>query len=87
MNTIMRTIGGVIGGEMGAALLTAFTIGSTSNPSVTGYEIAFAAAAGAALVGAVLAVLVTPRRRERLAVAIAGGAVTMRAPTAESRVD
>jgi EmrB/QacA subfamily drug resistance transporter len=72
MNTVMRTVGGVIGGQMGAALLTAYTIGDTKLPSVTGFEIAFAASAVAALVGAVVAVFVTPprlRRRERLVVA------------------
>jgi EmrB/QacA subfamily drug resistance transporter len=72
MNTVMRTVGGVIGGQMGAALLTAYTIGRTNLPSVTGFEIAFAASAVAALIGAVVAVFVTPprlRRSERLAIA------------------
>jgi MFS family permease len=73
MNTVMRTVGGVIGGQMGAALLTAYTIGSTSRPSVTAFEIAFSASAVAALVGAVVALFVTPprrrRRRERLVIA------------------
>jgi hypothetical protein len=64
----MRTVGGVIGGEVGAAILTAHLIGGTNVPSVRGYEVAFAIAAGAALVGAVVAVLVTPAR-ERVAVA------------------
>jgi EmrB/QacA subfamily drug resistance transporter len=68
MNTVMRTVGGVIGGEVGAAILTAHLIRGTSVPSVRGYEVAFAIAAGAALVGAVVAVLVTPAR-ERVAVA------------------
>jgi len=65
MNTVMRTVGGVIGGQMGAALLTAYTIGHTSLPSVTGFKIAFSASALAALVGAVVAVFVTPPRRRR----------------------
>jgi MFS family permease len=72
MNTVMRTVGGVIGGQMGAALLTAYTIGDTKLPSVTGFEIAFAASAVAAFVGAVVAIFVTPprlRRGERLVVA------------------
>jgi hypothetical protein len=67
----MRTVGGVVGGQMGAALLTTYTIGSTSLPSVTGFKIAFTASAIAALVGAGVAVFVTPpraRRRARLAV-------------------
>jgi ABC-type branched-subunit amino acid transport system permease subunit len=72
MNTVMRTVGGVVGGQMGAALLTAYTIGDTRLPSVTGFEIAFTASALAALVGSVVAVFVTPprlRRRERLFIA------------------
>jgi MFS family permease len=65
MNTVMRTVGGVIGGQMGAALLTSYTIGGTNLPSVTGFEIAFTASAVAALIGAVVAVFVTPPRRRR----------------------
>ena len=71
MNTVMRTVGGVVGGQMGAALLTAYTVGNTKLPSVTGYEIAFAASAVGALVGAGVAVFVTPPprfRRARIAV-------------------
>jgi EmrB/QacA subfamily drug resistance transporter len=70
MNTVMRTVGGVIGGQVGAALLAAHTIPGTKDvPSVVGFEIAFGLCAGAALVGAGVAVFVTPprlRRRERL---------------------
>ena len=71
MNTVMRTVGGVVGGQMGAALLTAYTVGNTKLPSVTGYEIAFAASGIGALVGAGVAVFVTPPprfRRARIAV-------------------
>jgi EmrB/QacA subfamily drug resistance transporter len=73
MNTVMRTVGGVIGGQVGAALLAAHTVRGTNGvPSVTGFEIAFAISAVMALVGAALALFVTPprfRRRERLVVA------------------
>ena len=72
MNTVMRTVGGVIGGQMGAALLSAYTIGGTRVPSARGYEIAFAAAAIAAVGGAILATLVTPptrRARRKLVLA------------------
>jgi MFS family permease len=73
MNTVMRTVGGVVGGQVGAALLAAHTIDGTGGvPSVVGFEIAFGASAIAALVGAGVAVFVTPprlRRRERLVVA------------------
>jgi EmrB/QacA subfamily drug resistance transporter len=69
MNTVMRTVGGVIGGEIGAVLLAAHKIPGTTAPSVVGFETAFAISAVAALVGAGVAVLVTPprlRKRERL---------------------
>ena len=68
MNTVMRTVGGVIGGEVGAAILSAHLIGGTDVPAARGYEVAFAIAAVAALIGVVFAVLVTPTR-ERLVVA------------------
>src|SRR5207237_57600 len=63
MNTVMRTVGGVIGGQVGAALLAAHTVNGTHGvPSVVGFEIAFAISAVAALVGATVAVFVTPPR-------------------------
>jgi EmrB/QacA subfamily drug resistance transporter len=72
MNTVMRTVGGVVGGQVGAALLAAHTIPATGGvPSVVGFEVAFAISALAALVGAGVAVFVTPprKRRQRLVVA------------------
>jgi MFS family permease len=65
MNTVMRTVGGVIGGQVGAALLTAHTIPGTPIPSVDGFEIAFALGAIAALVGAIVSLfIVTSRQAE-----------------------
>jgi EmrB/QacA subfamily drug resistance transporter len=64
MNTVMRTVGGVVGGQVGAAILAAHLIGKTGVPKVTGYETAFAIAAVAALVVAVVAVFVTANRRQ-----------------------
>ena len=73
MNTVTRTIGGVVGGQIGAALLSAYTIDGTAVPAATGFEVTFAAGAGFALLGAALALFVTPRRRApRPAVAPAG---------------
>jgi len=73
MNTVMRTVGGVVGGQVGAALLAAHTIPGTNNvPSVDGFKIAFGIAAVVALIGAAVAVFITPprlRRREQLVVA------------------
>ncbi len=72
MNTVMRTVGGVVGGQVGAALLVAHAIPGTNVPSVDGFTIAFAISAVVALIGAAVAVFITPpraRRRERLVVA------------------
>jgi EmrB/QacA subfamily drug resistance transporter len=73
MNTVMRTVGGVIGGQVGAALLAAHTVAHTNGiPAEAGFQIAFGISAVAALVGAGVAVFVTPprlRRRERLLIA------------------
>jgi hypothetical protein len=72
MNTVMRTVGGVIGGQVGAALHGAHTHPRTNVPSVDALQIAFGIAAVVALVGAGVAVFITPprmRRRERLVVA------------------
>jgi EmrB/QacA subfamily drug resistance transporter len=73
MNTVMRTVGGVVGGQVGAALLTAYTVRrGVPVPSVTGFELAFAIAGAASLVGAALAIFVTARRRAPVAVPAAG---------------
>jgi EmrB/QacA subfamily drug resistance transporter len=72
MNTVMRTVGGVIGGQVGAALLVAHAIPGTRVPAVDGFTIAFAISAVVALVGAGVAVFITPpraRRRELLVAA------------------
>ena len=65
MNTVMRTVGGVVGGQVGAALLTAQTIGNTSVPAESAFATAFWLSAGAALVGAVVAIFITAPRRAR----------------------
>jgi hypothetical protein len=63
VNTVMRTIGGVVGGQVGAAILTADTIPGTSVPAESAFVTAFWMSAAAAFVGAVLAIFVTPRAR------------------------
>jgi EmrB/QacA subfamily drug resistance transporter len=67
MNTVVRSIGGVVGAQVGAALLTTYTIaGSHGLPAVRGFEISFGIAAAAALLGAALACFVPePTRAER----------------------
>ena len=56
MNTVVRMIGGVVGGQVAAALLTAQTIGRTSIPAESAFTTTFALAAGSALVAAGVAV-------------------------------
>ena len=65
MNTVVRMIGAVIGGQVGAALLTARTIGGTGIPTESAFETAFALSAVAALAGAAVAVLIVPRLGQR----------------------
>jgi EmrB/QacA subfamily drug resistance transporter len=67
MNTVVRMIGSVIGGQVAAALLTAQTIGGSSTPAESAFTITFALSAAAALVAAAIAVSIGSRPlRERL---------------------
>ena len=67
MNTVVRMIGAVIGGQVAAALLTAQTIGGSSIPAESAFTITFALSAAAALVAAAIAVSIGSRPlRERL---------------------
>src|SRR4051812_41682150 len=65
INTVMRTVGGVVGGQAGAAILAADTIGRSNVPAESAFTAAFAAAAAAALIGSLIALWVTPMRRAR----------------------
>ena len=65
VNTVMRTIGAVIGSQVMAAILTAHTIPGTTVPSEGAFSFAFLLAAAATAIGAVLGLLVTPLRRQR----------------------
>jgi hypothetical protein len=56
MNTVVRMIGAVIGGQVAAALLTAQTIGNSSIPAESAYTITFALSAVAGLAAAAIAV-------------------------------
>ena len=67
MNTVVRMIGAVIGGQVAATLLTAQTIGSTSIPAESAFTTTFALSAGAALVAAGIALSIgTQPLRSRL---------------------
>jgi MFS family permease len=61
MNTVVRMIGGVVGGQVGAALLTARTIDGTSVPAESAFTITFALSAVTALVAAGIAVSIGVR--------------------------
>ena len=65
MNTVVRMIGAVVGGQVGAALLTARTIGGSSTPAESAFTLTFALSAVTALVAAAVAVSIstTPVRR------------------------
>ncbi len=67
MNTVVRLVGAVIGGQVGAALLTTHTIGTSSIPAESAYTTAFALSAVAALVAAAVSVSIGTRPlRQRL---------------------
>ena len=63
MNTVIRTVGGVIGAQIGAAILAASAVGDGGVPAESGYTTAFWVGAVASLLGAVTASLVAPWRR------------------------
>jgi MFS family permease len=65
MNTVMRSIGGVVGGQAGAALLATYTIAGTQLPAEKGFVVTFSIGAAAAVVGTVFAALVPEPRRMR----------------------
>ncbi len=68
LNTVMRTIGGVVGGQLAAAVLANRTISGSDVPTGSAYSIAFWLSAAIAVVGVVTALAVTPRRSRRVAV-------------------
>jgi EmrB/QacA subfamily drug resistance transporter len=61
MNTIMRTIGGALGSQVIAAILTASVLASTGLPSEQGFTVAFWLAAGASLVATAVALIIPGR--------------------------
>jgi hypothetical protein len=61
MNTVVRMIGAVVGGQVAAALLTAQTIGDTSIPAESAFTTTFALSAVAALVAAGIALSIGAR--------------------------
>jgi EmrB/QacA subfamily drug resistance transporter len=59
MNTVIRMIGAVVGGQIGAALLTAHTVGGA--PAESGFTVTFALSAVAAAAAAAVALSITVR--------------------------
>ena len=69
INTVMRTIGGVVGGQLAATVLISDTVPGTDVPTGSAYTTAFWLVAAVSVCGVVTALAVTPRRRP-LAVAV-----------------
>ena len=65
MNTVVRMVGAVVGGQVGAALLTARTISGTEVPHESAYTITFALSAVTALAAAAIAFLIYSRPARR----------------------
>ena len=63
MNTVVRTIGSVIGAQLSITLVANHHIAGTEIPSVDGFEMSLWLGAGAALIAAVFALLVPTKRR------------------------
>ena len=61
MNTVVRMIGAVVGGQVAAALLTAHTIGDTSIPAESAFTMTFALSTVAALAAAGIALSIGAR--------------------------
>jgi MFS family permease len=69
VNTVLRTVGGVIGAQVGATILVVHRIHGTSVPALGGFVTAFTLFGAAALAGTFAALLVTARVRRAEALA------------------
>lgn len=65
MNTVVRTVGSVIGSQVAVTLLASTTIAGTSIPSEAGFSASLWLGAGAALIAALLALGISSRRGAR----------------------
>jgi EmrB/QacA subfamily drug resistance transporter len=70
MNTVVRMIGAVIGGQVGAALLTAQTIGRSDVPAESAFTTTFALSAVTALLAAGIALTIRRAPMRRLSAAL-----------------
>jgi EmrB/QacA subfamily drug resistance transporter len=69
MNTVVRMVGAVVGGQVGAALLTAQTVGATDVPAESAFTTTFMLSAVTALVAAGIALTIRRVAPHRLATA------------------
>lgn len=69
LNTVMRTIGGVVGSQLAATVLATRTITGSAVPTGSAYSTAFWLSAAVGVCGVVTALAVTPQRRWRVAIA------------------
>lgn len=67
MNYIMRMIGGTIGGQVGAAILSSLVYPGTDTPTESAFVAVFWVGAGAGLTAALLAVFIQPWRGRAVA--------------------
>ena len=65
MNTVVRTVGSVIGSQAAVTLLASDVIEGTSIPAESGFTTSLWLGAAAALMAALLALAISPRRRAR----------------------
>jgi hypothetical protein len=70
MNTIMRTIGGALGGQISATIVTAHVIAGTMIAKESGYTTAFLLSAAVLLLAFFATLLVPVRSRVRASVAV-----------------
>ncbi len=83
MNNVVRTIGGVIGAQVAAALLAANTWPGESVPTINGFVLSFWLSAFCALIGVATALLVTGGGRWRVVRAHVEPATAERTPATE----
>jgi MFS family permease len=71
MNTVVRTVGSVIGSQAAVTLLASRTIGDTAIPAESGFSTSLWLGAAAALIAALLALAISSRRGAARQVAVA----------------
>ncbi len=70
MNNVSRQVGGVIGAQVGAAILATHTIAFSRAPAESAFVVSLVLCAAAGALGAALGLFVAPRTRQRAAAAM-----------------